>query len=359
MRNERDLADHELGRRLQLAQALRWVHGAHGDHYARLLTGFDDDPYPLAAAVREADPLVRSAVGAWVTARYEVAAAVLADGRFGEHAPDGSDPGPVVQPLDLAPPGPAVRLDPGALAAVCADRAERLPPAFDLVADYARPCAAAMAAGLLDLPPAPLAALSAELAPALNVELAAQRLATAVSVPAALLRLKELGAAEDAVALVVALTEPVAAAVGNAVAALLPDRWPGGCAEPDAAAAVAAETLRFDPPVQIRARVAQQDVELAGRAVAAGEQVVVLVGGANRDPRAFTEPDLFRPDREPGPAEPIGPGAAGSTVHRLTALALAALAAHRPDLAPAGAPLRPRRSPVVRGWHSFPLAVAA
>ncbi|GAA1388380.1 cytochrome P450 [Pseudonocardia kongjuensis] len=359
MRKERDVADHVLGSRLQLAQGMRWVWGIHGDHYARLLTAIDADPYPLAAAVRETDGLVRSNVGGWVTARHDVATTLLSDDGFGAGAPDGSDPEAVVQPLDLAPPRPVAGPDRDALAAVCAERAARLAPEFDLVTDYARPCAAVLAAVLAGLPPEPLTAVSADLAPALSVELAAQQLDTAVRVRAALARLRELGAAEDAVALVVALTEPVTAAIGNAGAALLPDHWSGVWAEPTAAAGVAAEILRFEAPVQIRTCVAQADTIVGGQAIAAGEQVAVLVGGANRDPDAFPEPDRFRLDRESGAAVPIGAGPAGATVALLTELAIAALAAHHPSLGLAGTPVRPSRSPVLRGWHAFPLAVAA
>ena len=53
------------------------------------------------------------------------------------------------------------------------------------------------------------------------------------------------------------------------------------------------ELLRWDSPVQIDGRVAFEDVDVHGMTVAAGEQFVTLLGAANRDPRAFDEPDRF------------------------------------------------------------------
>lgn len=51
------------------------------------------------------------------------------------------------------------------------------------------------------------------------------------------------------------------------------------------------ELLRFAPPVQLTARIATADVELAGEAISRGTELVVLLACANRDPDVFTEPD--------------------------------------------------------------------
>ncbi|MDQ1479618.1 MAG: hypothetical protein QOI44_479, partial [Actinomycetota bacterium] len=40
-------------------------------------------------------------------------------------------------------------------------------------------------------------------------------------------------------------------------------------------------------------RVAFEDVDIDGMGIAAGEQFVTLLGAANRDPRAFDDPDRF------------------------------------------------------------------
>jgi cytochrome P450 len=53
------------------------------------------------------------------------------------------------------------------------------------------------------------------------------------------------------------------------------------------------ELLRWDAPVQIDGRMVFEDLDIHGTEVAAGEQVVTLIGAANRDPRMFDEPDRF------------------------------------------------------------------
>jgi cytochrome P450 len=59
------------------------------------------------------------------------------------------------------------------------------------------------------------------------------------------------------------------------------------------------ELLRIDPPAGGLVRTAARDVEIDGTKVRAGDRVLLLVAGANRDPRAFDEPESLRPDRAP------------------------------------------------------------
>ena len=53
------------------------------------------------------------------------------------------------------------------------------------------------------------------------------------------------------------------------------------------------ELLRWDSPVQVDGRMVFEDVDVHGTTVAAGEQFVTLLGAANRDPRAFDDPERF------------------------------------------------------------------
>jgi cytochrome P450 len=53
------------------------------------------------------------------------------------------------------------------------------------------------------------------------------------------------------------------------------------------------ETLRYDNSTQALARVLTRDVELHGEKLREGERAVLLIGSANRDERAFPEPDRF------------------------------------------------------------------
>jgi len=59
------------------------------------------------------------------------------------------------------------------------------------------------------------------------------------------------------------------------------------------------EMLRYEPPVIYFRRTATRDTELGGRRIAEGDKVVVFFPAANRDPRAFEEPDRFDVDRWP------------------------------------------------------------
>jgi cytochrome P450 len=62
------------------------------------------------------------------------------------------------------------------------------------------------------------------------------------------------------------------------------------------------EMLRYDSPVQLTGRAVLADgVTVAGRELAKGDQLITLLGSANRDPRAFTDPDTFDISRS-GPA---------------------------------------------------------
>ena len=53
------------------------------------------------------------------------------------------------------------------------------------------------------------------------------------------------------------------------------------------------EVLRYESPVQVTARFAVRDTELAGRRVRRGGLVVTMLGGANRDPDVFADPARF------------------------------------------------------------------
>ncbi|OBJ56139.1 cytochrome P450 [Mycobacterium sp. 1423905.2] len=66
-----------------------------------------------------------------------------------------------------------------------------------------------------------------------------------------------------------------------------PELWPNAVEE----------ILRLDSPVQLTARVARTDVEVAGTTIERGEMVVVYLAAANRDPAVFPEPHRFDIER--------------------------------------------------------------
>jgi len=59
------------------------------------------------------------------------------------------------------------------------------------------------------------------------------------------------------------------------------------------------EVLRHESPVQRRPRVVREACEVAGVHLKPGDELMLLVGSANRDPEVFAEPDRFDPDRRP------------------------------------------------------------
>ncbi|WP_078293043.1 cytochrome P450 [Mycobacterium sp. D16R24] len=53
------------------------------------------------------------------------------------------------------------------------------------------------------------------------------------------------------------------------------------------------ELMRYDTSNQWSARVATETVEIEGHTIEAGQSALLLLGGANRDPAAFENPDVF------------------------------------------------------------------
>jgi cytochrome P450 len=61
--------------------------------------------------------------------------------------------------------------------------------------------------------------------------------------------------------------------------------------------AVVKESLRLYPPVWTMARLAEGNVEIAGVKLEKGDQAILSQWVVQRDPRWFSEPELFRPER--------------------------------------------------------------
>ena len=84
------------------------------------------------------------------------------------------------------------------------------------------------------------------------------------------------------------------------------------------------ETLRYDTSSQMLARVTHTEVEYYGRTIPKGDRVLLLAGSANRDDRAFTDPDRFDLDRE---RESVGIASFGVGRHFCMGASLARLEA--------------------------------
>jgi cytochrome P450 len=119
------------------------------------------------------------------------------------------------------------------------------------------------------------------------------------------------------------------------------------------------ELLRYDAPIQVTARMPTRDIEIDGIALPANEPVSLLLGGANRDPDVFAEPDTLdirRADARRHLSFAAGPHhCLGAALARLEAeIIFTVLLDQLGNLQLAG---RPRRRPtfVLRALDSLPL----
>ncbi len=88
-----------------------------------------------------------------------------------------------------------------------------------------------------------------------------------------------------------------------------PDQWERLRADPQGAIRLATEEcLRFDPPVKSTQRIAAKDVERHGKTIRKGDRLRWFMAAANRDPRAFDDPDRFDIGRQPNPHVSFGAG---------------------------------------------------
>lgn len=94
--------------------------------------------------------------------------------------------------------------------------------------------------------------------------------------------------------------ETTTVALGSAMALLAkqPEVWALMREQPEVVPTVVEECLRLESPFQFNARIAKQDMEVAGEPIRAGEYVWFWVAGANRDPRQFANPDQIDPYRD-------------------------------------------------------------
>jgi cytochrome P450 len=79
------------------------------------------------------------------------------------------------------------------------------------------------------------------------------------------------------------------------------------------------EALRLSPPPRALSRVTTRDVELGGKQIPKGSQVLIMFASANRDAREFPDPDKFDLNRP----NLIGHVTFGAGIHRCVGLALA------------------------------------
>ncbi|MEZ4289807.1 MAG: cytochrome P450 [Myxococcota bacterium] len=137
--------------------------------------------------------------------------------------------------------------------------------------------------------------------------------------------------------LLVAGTETTTSALGNALLLLERDRASRKrlVEDPTLLESAVEEILRYDSPVQGLSRVTRRDVRLHGRTIPEGARVHLLYASANRDPRAFPDPDRFDIARTPNNHVAFGFGihfCLGASLARLELnIGLAEWLRHAPD----------------------------
>ena len=166
-----------------------------------------------------------------------------------------------------------------------------------------------------------------------------------------------------AVLLLVAGHETTVNLIGNGVLALLraPDQLAVLRRSPDLVGPAVDELLRFDGPVQITQRIATEDMEVVGCKVRGGDEILLVLGAANRDPAVFAEPHRLDVTRDARRHVGFGGGihhCLGAVLARMeTQIALANLLDRFGRIELAGAPVR-RPTFTLRGLESLPVALA-
>ncbi|WP_033343275.1 cytochrome P450 family protein [Catenuloplanes japonicus] len=381
------------------------------------------DPYPSLARLRENGPVSiihgEGGLAMYVLARYDDVRAALADPRFGQDARRAQElasrrvegvtlGGDMIHMLNSDPPDHTRfrRLITGVFTArrVAAMRpmVSRITGELldaldgrdkaDLVADFAFPLPMYVICELLGFPPEDRFAYrswsTAVLTHDPDPEVYARALDEMAAYIAGMLRTRRDSPRDDILTVLVrarddgTLTEPeiigmvfllligghetTVNLLGTACLALLhhPDQHARLLEHPDLMPAAIDEFLRFESPVSMATlRFTREPVDVGGVLIPAGELVLLSLGGANRDPRRFTDPDRLILDRgDPGHLA-FGHGlhrCLGSLLGKMEGeVALTALLARHPrfTLAVDEASLPWRNTIMLRGLESLPVVL--
>jgi cytochrome P450 len=134
-------------------------------------------------------------------------------------------------------------------------------------------------------------------------------------------------------------------------------------AKPSLAPAAVEELLRYDGPIGAQVRIVQEPHTLHGKSLQAGDRVFLLMNAANRDPRAYEDPDRLDLERNGVPHLTFGFGAhicLGFPLARLEGqVALPAVLSRWRHLELVGEPPEWMDSMVLRGMKAMPLRASA
>ncbi|HTO06327.1 MAG TPA: cytochrome P450 [Myxococcota bacterium] len=368
---------------------------------------FRANPYPVLNMLREAQPLVKTPLGLWGLARYDDVGRLLRDVRCGMRKRDGTpfvipdvgpgerfDPNAFMLLQDGAPhtrlrklvakaftPRMVERLRPE-VQAVCDACVERVlaKGTLDVAEDVARIVPSTVICLMLGVPLADRPrftewtanathALVVQFAPTEAMARARPALEKLVEYFEAMIeaRRKNLGedlvselirAEEDgdrltsaellvqSVGLLAAGFETTIGLISLGMRQLLlhPDQLAKLRADPGLIGSAVEECLRFDPPILATLRVLHEDVEWHGQTLPADTPILAMLGAANRDPRAFEDPERFDIARRGAPHWGFGGGAhfcLGAHLARLeTQAAIGTLVRRLPSLSLGDEPLK-------------------
>lgn len=349
---------------------------------------FRVDPFPLWARLRAAGPVHRDRSGAWVVVAYRDVDRLLSDPRVGKDVrrltgyagqrPYGAESAteyfveqwigcrlPEVHRAwrKLITPGFTVKAasEIAGWTRTTADALlDALPPGapFDLMADFAVRLPAAVMArvlGVRDVDPDRLALAARQAGESLEPDASAavraegeaafselaHHLRVAVDRPAspftAHLAERAAGVLDadqltaTALLLFMSGNDTVAHLIGTTWLALShhPDQAVLLRGRPDGVRRAVDEALRYDGPACVAVRTAYEPVRVGDEVISAGAEVLLSIGSANRDGRAFPDPDRYLIDRPSGRHLAFGRGdhlCAGTGLGRMVAeTALAAL----------------------------------
>jgi cytochrome P450 len=149
--------------------------------------------------------------------------------------------------------------------------------------------------------------------------------------------------------------------IGNGTLALLknPDQLQRLRAEPGLIAGAVEELLRYDSPVQRTGRLLYEDVTIDGKTIPKGSIAVALIGAANRDPAHFPDPDRLDITRSDNRHLAFGWGihfCLGAPLARLEGqIAFGTLLRRFPRLALGAEEVEYRETSTLRGLRALPV----
>jgi pimeloyl-[acyl-carrier protein] synthase len=131
-------------------------------------------------------------------------------------------------------------------------------------------------------------------------------------------------------------------------------------AEPALIRTAVEELLRYDSPVQLTGRIPLEDVEIGGKGIGKGQEVVALIGAANRDPAQFLEAERLDLGRSENRHIAFGAGVhfcLGAPLARLEGqIAIGSLVQRVPKIELAVDELEWRETVTLRGLKRLPVA---